>query len=118
MSLATSLRRVGGTLIRKFGASVTLTYVTGPTLDAATGDVTNTESAVTVRGVVTEYTEHEVTDEIQVGDLKLTISAQNLATIPAPMDRVTLDSEEYEVLDVDEVEVGTTDVLYELQIRR
>ncbi len=119
MSLTTKLRRTSKRLADKFGATLVLTYVSAPTLDAATGIVTTTETTATVRGIVENYSEFDLLTDpaIEAGDLKVTISAQGI-TEPAPEDRVTIDSVEYDVIDVTHHESGTTDVMYELQVRR
>lgn len=111
------LQRVADAMTRRFGRTLTLTYVTAGTYSTSTGSATPTTSDVTVRGIVENYDESEVGGLIEQGDLKVTVAALGV-TAPKQDDLVTIASVSYEVVGVEYLNVGTSAALYEIQVRR
>tara|TARA_R100001460_G_scaffold56800_1_gene96536 strand:+ start:166 stop:522 length:357 start_codon:yes stop_codon:yes gene_type:complete len=117
MGLAKSLENVAGTVINKFGADVTIRYVSAGAYDTATGTVTETASDTSIKGVIEGISFTEVDELIKTSDKRLTVAAEDLATVPAPKDRVVIDSVEYQIITVNTVEQESTAITHELILR-
>lgn len=100
------------------GQSVILTRNTPGTFDPATGTVTGDSTAdEIINAVVTDYREDQIDDAaIKRGDKLLLISAKQAA--PEMDDSITIDSLEYQIVDINTVSPGGTDILYKVQVRR
>lgn len=97
------------------GQSITLTRNTPGTFNPATGAVTGDSTATeTVSAVVSDFRADQIDGStIQRGDKQLLMTdAPNLD------DSVTIDSLEYQIVDINTISPGGTDVLYKVQVRR
>lgn len=117
MALADSLARVASNVLKQFGADVTVRYVTAGTYNTTTGTVTETTSDTELKGIVENIADREVDGLIKTTDKRLTVAADDLATVPAPKDRVVISSVEYQVISVDTVEQDNTAITYEMILR-
>ena len=119
MTLDAKARNTADTLLDKFGKSITLTSIVEGSYDPATGDMSaNTTTNTTHTAIVKDFNGVDfVSGVIQSGDRKVTIAALN-ATTPQPADKVTVDSEVYNVISVKSIWSGELAALYELQVRK
>jgi hypothetical protein len=117
MSLAGKVANVASSLIDKFGADVTVRFVTAGTYNTTTGTVTESTSDTTIKGLIEGVTSTEVDDLIKRTDKRLTVAANDLATVPAPKDRVVISSVEYQIITVNTQEQEGTAITYELILR-
>tara|TARA_Y100000015_G_C2388498_1_gene88801 strand:+ start:237 stop:593 length:357 start_codon:yes stop_codon:yes gene_type:complete len=117
MALAGSLAKVASTLISKFGADVTVRFVTAGAYNTSTGTVTETTSDTTVKGLIEGVTSTEVDELIKRTDKRLTVAANDLATVPAPKDRVVISSVEYQIVTINTQEQEGSPITYELFLR-
>ena len=117
MSLSKSLESVAGKVINKFGGDVTIRYVTAGTYNTTTGAVTETESDTDIKGVLEDVNVREVNQLIQASDKRLTVAANDLATIPETKDRVVISSVVYQIIRVDTTEQANDPITYELILR-
>lgn len=121
-ALDTKFRSLATELINKYGKSITLTSVTTGTYNPATGSVTNTTSAVTVKAIVEDYNYRDsgvgfTEGLIKIGDKKFTVAAIDLSVAPKPGDTITLGSSTYSVIRVIETWSGEQIASYEIQGR-
>ena len=117
MALAGSLAKVASTLIGKFGADVTVRFVTAGAYNTTTGTVTESTSDTSIKGLVEGVTSTEVDELIKRTDKRLTVAADDLTTVPAPKDRVVISSVEYQIITVNTQEQEGTAITYELFLR-
>lgn len=118
-SAATALR-----LIEKFGGPVTHKSVSAGVYDPATGTVTSSESAQSVRGVLLEYTIREKGEYERAGtiitatDRKLLLAASGLIEVPKNSDLIDWRGSQYKVKQVATLAPAGVPVLYELLVSR
>ena len=94
------LRGVAKTLLQTFGTAVTFTRVTPGTYSITAGSKAETTATTSTYGRLDNYRAFELSDNVRVTDQKLTIPAIDLSFTPNQDDRVTIGSDEYEVVDV------------------
>jgi hypothetical protein len=112
-----NLRASSAKMIRSYGKAVIYKKVTPGTYNPATRTATPTTSTVSVRAVLSAVQRASDRDGVQVGDLKLTVSALDVAN-PNPGDRVIIDSKEWAVIGVAPVYCDDDPVTYKLHARR
>ena len=117
MALADSLARVASNLLKQFGADVTVRFVTAGAYDTTTGTVTETTSDTAVRGIVDIIGNREVEGLTKTTDKRLTVAADDLATVPGPKDRVVISSVEYQIISINTQEQEGTAITYEMILR-
>jgi hypothetical protein len=117
MSLAKSLESVAGKVINKFGGDVTIRYVSAGSYNTTSGTTTETTTDTAIKGVVEGVSSTEVDELIKKTDKRLTVAATDLATVPAPKDRVVIDSVEFQIITVNTLEQEGTAITYELILR-
>jgi hypothetical protein len=119
MTLDARARATANTLLDKFGKSITLTSIVEGSYDPATGDMSaNTATNTTHTAIIKDYNGIDfMSGVIQSGDRKVMIAALDTTT-PQPADKVTIDSEVYQVIAVRYVWSGELPSLYELQVRK
>lgn len=119
-------RSLATTLVGKFGKSATLGHIYTGAYNPVTGVASQSESTLTVRGVVERYGTSEI-DGVNVlrGDVKWTVAAAAVTKTPSPNDTVDFgettaggDPVLYTVLAVEPVYSGDLPALYVLQLRR
>lgn len=117
MALATSLRKTASKLMAKFGGEVTFRQVTTGAYNTTTGVATQTISSTTIRGVLEDVVEREVSDLIKTTDKKLTIAAVDLAFEPSITDQVTVASRVMQTIQVNKIEQDNTPIVFEIYLR-
>ena len=119
MTLDTRARATADKLLDKFGKSITLTSIVEGSYDPATGDMgAGTTTSTTHTAIIKDYNGIDfIGGVIQSGDRKVMIAALG-TTMPQPADKVTVDSEVYQVVAVRYVWSGELPALYELQVRK
>lgn len=117
MALAGSLRKAAAKLTSKFGGDVTLRTVTPGVYNPTTGTASETESDVTIKGVLEDVNAREVGDLIQAGDRRLTIAAADVGSTPTTSDRVIISGVTYQVIRLTTIEQDNQPITYELILR-
>jgi|TARA_R100000482_G_scaffold75648_2_gene29295 hypothetical protein len=125
MSLQAALRKVADTAIKKVGGDVTVNFVTQGTYNTTTGEVGETITSQTVKGVLDDVKKSELNDlaygankvgHLQI-DKRLTVSALSLDNEPMPDDRVTISSKIYQIVTVETIEQDNTAIVYDIYLR-
>ena len=112
---------VANRLITKYGGSVTLVYKTGGTYDKATmtatgeGTITNTVSATPPQPYRTDEIDGTT---LQTGDLRTYIPSHQVTSAPPKGASVTVDGEQWRIMETNPVKSGNDVCMYELQLRR
>ena len=117
MELPKSLQSVADKVVNKFGADVTIRYVSAGAYSTATGTVAETTSDVATKGILGNINAREVNGLIEARDKRLTIAAENLATTPKTKDRVVINSVVHQIINVSTQEQENTPLTYELVLR-
>jgi PKD repeat protein len=117
MSLASSLKKVAGKTIKRFGGDVTIRYVTEGSYNTTTGAITRTTSDVTIKGVLEDVNQREVNELIRASDKRLTVAANALTTAPETNDLVVIGSVVHEIIEIKTQEQDNTAITYELVLR-
>jgi hypothetical protein len=104
-------------LIERFGRSAVLVRMTkggGPASDP--GPATPANHACKV--VITNYSDRDRDDTvIKTGDRKILLSTAGLAIIPALSDRLSVDGESFQIVDIKTLDPGGVKILWTLQAR-
>ena len=125
MSLKAALRKVADTAIKKVGGDVTVNFVTRGTYNTTTGEVAESITSETVKGVLDDVKKSELNDlaygankvaHLQI-DKRLTVSALSLGSEPMPDDKVTIESKIYQIVTVETVEQDNEAIIYDIYLR-
>tara|TARA_A100001201_G_scaffold133892_1_gene121227 strand:- start:253 stop:633 length:381 start_codon:yes stop_codon:yes gene_type:complete len=125
MSLKAALRKVADTAIKKVGGDVTVNFVTRGAYNTTTGEVTETITSETVKGVLDDVKKSEINDLAyganKVGNLqidkRLTVSALSLGSEPLPDDKVTIETKVYQIVTVETIEQDNEAIVYDIYLR-
>lgn len=119
MTLDTRARTTADKLLDKFGKSITLTSITEGSYDPATGEMgAGTTTSTTHTAIIKDFNGIDfISGVVQAGDRKIMIAALGAPT-PQPADKITIDSEIYQVISVRYVWSGELPALYEIQVRK
>jgi len=117
MALASSLRKVAQKVIKQFGGSVTVRFVTPGAYNTTTGSITESTSDSAIQGVLDNVNIREVNELVQASDRKLIIAAADVATVPNTEDRAVISSVSYQIIQVQTIEQDNTAIVYELILR-
>jgi hypothetical protein len=119
MTLDARARSTADKLLDKFGKSITLTSIVEGTYDPATGELSGgTTTSTNHTAVIKDYNGIDfISGVVQAGDRKVMIAALGAPT-PQPADKVTVDSEVYQVVAVRHIWSGELPALYEMQVRK
>lgn len=101
----------------RFGGEVTFRRITTGAYNTTTGAATQTASSTTVRGVLEDVTEREVSDLVKSLDKKLTIAAADLSFEPSVSDQVTVSSRVMQIIQVNKIEQDNTAIVFEIFLR-
>ena len=115
-------RKLSVKLIEKFGKQITLRFVSAGAYDPDTLSSAITPTDQTVRAIIEQYRARfqmgETGSAVREGDRQAWIAAKGLTRAPTTADRVVIDSEEYEILNLDPVYSGDQVAIYALHVRR
>lgn len=119
MTLDAKARSLADKLFTKFGKSITITSIVEGAYDPSTGEMSGGTSTTTTHiALIKDFKGSDLIDGvIQAGDRQATIAALN-ATTPQPADKVTIDSEVYQVIAVRNVWSGELPAFFEMQVRK
>lgn len=117
MALVDTLRKTASNLIGKFGGEVTVRYVTAGTYNTTTGASSETTSDTATFGIVEGVSLSEVNDLVQAEDKRLSVAADDLATVPTTKDRVIIGSTVYQIITINSVELENQAITYEFILR-
>ena len=99
------------------GTSIVYKRVSSGSYNATTGDVRESVSETTLKGVFEDVNFREVAGLVQSDDRKCTIAADAISFIPSTADRVTASGVTYQIVRVKMVEQAGTQISYELYLR-
>jgi|TARA_R100000030_G_scaffold3171_1_gene2419 hypothetical protein len=125
MSLKAALRKVADTAIKKVGGDVTVNFVTRGAYNTTTGEVAESITSETVKGVLDDVKKSELNDlaygankvgHLQI-DKRLTVSALSLGSEPLPDDKVTIESKIYQIVTVETIEQDNEAIVYDIYLR-
>jgi hypothetical protein len=117
-ALDAEMRQVAVDLTGELGKALTVRENTGSTYDPATGTNTVTYTDHAVNGAVRSYSERLIDGgSVQVGDLEVTLPAQSLSFEPDTQDKVTLDGEDWSIVNAARA-YGDQVIVYRLQVRK
>jgi len=117
MALASSLRKVAQKVIKQFGGSVTVRFITPGSYNTTTGSITESTSDSAIQGVLDNVNVREVNELVQASDRKLIIAAADVATVPNTEDRAVISNISYQIIQVQTIEQDNTAIVYELILR-
>ena len=122
MSFDSSMAATALWLINKRGKTVTFYRVTQGAYDPATGLAIATESAITIKALVQDFSRASdgfafASGLVIDGDKRLSVAASSLSFAPMPGDKVTVDGNIYTVQDVKTTFAGELPVLYDMRGR-
>jgi hypothetical protein len=117
MSLNSGLRKLTSRVVNKLTGEVTIRQITNGAYDASTGTVSESNTDVTIKGLIQNINNNEVNDLIQAEDKKVTIAAKDLTFTPSPKDKVVISSVIYQIVRVVTEEQENTAIYYELFLR-
>ncbi len=100
------------------GASVTYRKVTSGSYNSTTGDVRETVSDTSIKGIFSEVNARETTDLVQADDRKCTIAAGAITFTPSTADRIVFSGVQYQIIRIKTVDQAGTSISYELFLRR
>lgn len=98
--LDSPLRSVAKTILQTFGTAVTFTRVTPGDYSITSGSGAETTATTSTYGRLDNYRAFELNNGVRATDQKLTIPAIDLSFTPNQDDRVTIGTDEYELVDV------------------
>ena len=125
MSLKAALRKVADTAIKKVGGDVTVNFVTRGAYNTTTGEVSESITSETVKGVLDDVKKSEI-NELAYGankvnhlqiEKRLTVSALSLGSEPMPDDKVTIESKIYQIVTVETVEQDNEAIIYDIYLK-
>ena len=119
MSFADALQKAVNKInqIPGIGVDVTLRRITLGSYNTSTGEIAETASDSTVKGVFEEGTQREVNGLVQADDRKCMISASSVSNVPTTKDKIIYNSVTYQVISVKTVSQAGVDLSYELVLR-
>jgi len=117
MSFYSEVAELALEVLTEFGQTITVNRETSSSFDPVLGIDTTVSSSFTGKGAAFEYKATEIDGTVvQAGDIQLYLNATS--TAPLIDDRITIDSNVYEVMNVEQINPAGTPVLYILQLRK
>ena len=117
MGLTSGLRKATSRVVNKLTGDVTIRQITNGAYDTSTGTVSESNTDVTIKGLVQNVNNNEVNDLIQAEDKKVTVAAKDLTFTPTPKDKVVISSVVYQIVRVVTEEQENTAVYFDLFLR-
>lgn len=110
----TALASTAVRLLTDFGRDLTFTAETEGAYDPTTGKYGKSTANYTKKAAVTNYKSIEFNDIILQGDLKVIAESYTYAM----GDKVSIDSDDYRIIDIKQLKPGATEVAVILQVRK
>ena len=113
-----SIRGTATSLIKTFGQSAVLQHRRDD-VDPATGVNVPTIEEYAVTVVVGSYSKRAIeAGLVSVGDQNVLMSGETIDAVHESRDRLIIGDKKYQIIRVEEVTPGGTNVLYDMQVRR
>jgi hypothetical protein len=117
--LDTRMRGLAQRLVNTYGKAITLREFTGNTYDPSTGTNTPSYTDHAATGVITSFAERLIDgSSIKTGDLSVTVPAKDLTFDPSTEDKVTVNGEDWSIVNPSRTYSGEEVATFQLQIRR
>lgn len=101
------------------GRNVILRRTSANVYDPATDTMVTAETDLTVKAVVTDYSQYQTDGTIvQAGDKRMLIAALALTSAPALNDIIIDGAVQYRIVDFKTVQPGPVPILYKVQVRK
>ena len=119
MAFNTALKTVIKNVLEVPGIGTSITYrkVTAGSYNATSGEISESYSDTTLKGLFEDVNLREVNDLIQADDRKCTIPADSLTFTPSTADQIVASSVTYQIVRVKITEQGGVNLNYELYLR-
>jgi len=124
MALASSLRKVAQKVIKQFGGSVTVRFISLGAYNTTTGAITETATDIIVQGVLENVITKEVNELVEGSptglislDRKLTVAAADLTTVPGTKDRAVIAGTAFQIVQVKTIEQDNVAIVYEFILK-
>ena len=103
--------------ISGIGATFTFHKVSAGTYNTSSGEIKDSTTDTSMKGVFEDITQEEVNDLVEADDRKLIIAAQNFSTPPTTADRVTFNGSVHQIIKVKTQDQAGVSITYELVLR-
>lgn len=101
------------------GMAASYVSVTNGVYNPSTGSVTATEATTQVSVVRLSYSEYEMNNtQIKQGDIKVLMDATSLSEDPKTEDKIVMNSETWNIIDIKPLDPAGIVVMYELRLRK
>lgn len=118
-NVASTAAKLAYKSVQKYGTSVTFTRRVLSAVSPTTGQATATETAATIKGLLSEYTSRQVDGQsVLAGDVMLIVPALALTFVPAVGDSAAFGSDVMQVVSVTPLIVMGERVSYRVQLRK
>ena len=115
--LSKAFRKVSSTVLGKFGGDVTFQKITSGIYDVRTGDVGETISSETIKGLVQNVNQREINDLIKENDKIVTIAAKDLSFEPKVADRVIIKGISFQIIRINIDENDNENIKLDVYLR-
>ena len=110
------LQNTAKSLIENFGSTIPIKKISAETYNTITGEVATTETTSTIYAVKINYNRNEINDtSILIDDIKLYIAGD---TKIEQTDKLVIEGNEYNIINITEIKPANTVVYYEVQVRK
>ena len=119
MSFADALQKAVNKInqIPGIGVDVTLRRITLGSYNTSTGEIAETASDSTIKGVFEDVTQREVNDLVQADDRKYIVPADFLSFTPSTSDQLIVSGVTHQIIRVKIQEQAGVNISYELYLR-
>jgi len=118
-ALDTEMRQLAVDLAQELGRSLIFVKVTS-TFDPTTGETTETTTEAQLAAVPPQSFRFDQIDSslVEQGDMVVGLPAKTVPAIPTTEDRIKMDGETWDIVQVAPVPSGDKNALYEVQVRQ
>ena len=104
-------------VIKATGSDIVLRFVTFGTYNQSTGSVTESNTDVTIKGLVDNISKFEVNDLINQNDKRVLIAAKDVNTTPTTKDKILINNIVHQIITVDTTEAAGLAITFTLIVR-
>ena len=104
-------------VIKATGSDIVLRFVTLGTYNQSTGSVTESNTDVTIKGLVDNISKFEVNDLINQNDKRVLIAAKDVNTTPTTKDKILINNIVHQIITVDTTEAAGLAITFTLIVR-
>lgn len=113
----TRMAATASKLLKKFGMEITIKRKTGDSINPVTGAiVAGTTTSYTPQGIVQRYNDNQIDGTRILASDRLVIVDKTVE--PLTTDKITLSSQDWSIISVEEVKPSTVGVVYFIQARK